>query len=462
MLRRKIDEYLNQWLDNRSTALLIKGARQVGKTYSIKKFIESKFKHYIEINFAVRTDLIDAFAEISNYEQLLLRLSVIDGPNLIPGETIIFFDEIQLLYARREELKNQKKLDSTKQDLLTAIKPLVINSNYRYILSGSLLGVTLNNITLNPTGYLDVVQMFPLDFEEYLWAKKVGENVINYLKDCFIEKHIVDEEIHKIIMNHFHEYVLIGGMPKAVLDFVNLNNIYIVEQTQEQIIDQYTIDISQYTDESIKKLRIKEVYKAIPSEINKKNKRFIASHILNRSELNRLNLIDEYLWLTNAGIAIPVFNVYEPIIPLQLSIERKIMKLFVNDIGLLNTMLLSTGVKLQLLNNEKVINYGAPFENVCAQELYAHGFVDSLYYYNSKKHGEIDFIIEYNNEVLPIEIKSGKPNDMNMYNHSALNNIIEMYDIKTAYVFGESNYIKESDVIHQFPIYMISFVNKKI
>lgn len=459
MLNRKIEKYFDAWLKQRNTALLIKGARQVGKTYSINKFIDSNFKHKIVIDFAQRMDLVDAFAQIKNYEQLLIRLSAIDGPNLVPKETVIFFDEIQVLYKRREELAKKNMLDETSQDLITAIKPLVIEGSYRYILSGSLLGVTLNNVVLNPTGYLDIKQMYPLDFEEYLLAKRVGENVIDYLRKCFLEKKSVDEEIHKIILNHFKEYVLIGGMPQAVSDFINTKNLYTVEQTQTQIIDQYTIDITKYIDEEVKKLRVREIYKAIPSELNSKNKRFMSSHILTKSELNRLNLIDEYLWLTNAGIAIPVFNVSTIESPLAISVERKTLKLFINDIGLLDTMLLATGIRERILNNDKVINYGAPYENVCAQELLAHGFNEKLYYYNSKKHGEIDFVIEYNNEVLPIEIKSGKADEANVYNHSALNNALRIYDIKEAYVFGETNYFKENDRIHQFPIYMISFIN---
>ena len=459
MLNRKIEKYFDAWLKQRNTALLIKGARQVGKTYSINKFIDSNFKHKIVIDFAQRMDLVDAFAQIKNYEQVLIRLSAIDGPNLVPKETVIFFDEIQVLYKRREELAKKNMLDETSQDLITAIKPLVIEGSYRYILSGSLLGVTLNNVVLNPTGYLDIKQMYPLDFEEYLLAKRVGENVIDYLRKCFLEKESVDEEIHKIILNHFKEYVLIGGMPQAVSDFINTKNLYTVAQTQTQIIDQYTIDITKYIDEEVKKLRVREIYKAIPSELNSKNKRFMSSHILTKSELNRLNLIDEYLWLTNAGIAIPVFNVSAIESPLAISVERKTLKLFINDIGLLDTMLLATGIRERILNNDKVINYGAPYENVCAQELLAHGFNEKLYYYNSKKHGEIDFVIEYNNEVLPIEIKSGKADEANVYNHSALNNALRIYDIKEAYVFGETNYFKENDRIHQFPIYMISFIN---
>lgn len=461
MLTRKIDFFLQEWLRNNDTALLIKGARQVGKTYSIIKFINENFQNKIIIDFAQRTDLIDLFVQFKNYEQLLIRLSTIYGKDLIPHETIIFFDEIQLLYKRREALQKQNKLDPNSQDLITAMKPLVKEGMYRFILSGSLLGVTLNTIVLNPTGYMDIKVMYPLDFEEFLWAKGVGKDSIEYLRRCFLDKQEVDEEINRIMLNYFKEYVLIGGMPKAVVNYFETKNIYHVERVQSQIIEQYTLDFNNYIDEEIKRLRIREIYRAVPTELNSKNKRFIASHILSRSEMNRLNLIDEYLWLTNAGVTIPVFNVTEPVLPLQLSVERKTLKLFINDIGLLDTMLLQTGIRTKLLDDDKEINYGAPYENVCAQELIAHGYNESLYYYNSKKHGEVDFIIDYNNEVLPIEIKSGKPNSMNIYNHSALNFLINNYDTKEAYVFGDANYIKENDVIHQFPIYMISFISKK-
>lgn len=460
MLKRKIDDYLQKWLTNRKTALLIKGARQVGKTYSINNFIDQNFNHKIVIDFSKRGDLIDAFAQIKNYEQVLLRLSIIDGENLIPNETIIFFDEIQLVYERRNELARKNLLDSTSLDLLSAIKHLVIEGSYRYILSGSLLGITLNNIVLYPTGYLDEKMMFPLDFEEFMWSLNVGKDAIEYLKTCFREKMVVDEAVHQIVLNYFHQYVLIGGMPEAVSEFIKSKNIYLVDETQKQIIGQYYLDITKYIDEEVKRLRVREIYRAIPSELNSKNKRFMASHIFSRSELNNLNLIDEYLWLANAGIVIPVYNVTEPVLPLQLALERKTLKLFISDIGLLDSMLISSDTRNKILDDEKVVNYGAPYENVCAQELLAHGFFENLYYYNSKKHGEIDFVLEYDGEVLPLEIKSGKTDKMNFYNHASLNNIIDLYNIKEAFVFGETNYIKETDVIHQFPIYMISFITK--
>lgn len=459
MLKRKIESYLSNWLNNRDTALLIKGARQVGKTFSIEKFAYDNFKNVIEINFANNPEYIDSFVFLKNSDQLLIRLSAIAGDKLKKNETIIFFDEIQLLYQRKAELKKNGNIDSNTSDILTALKKCVIDNDYRYILSGSLLGTNLNDILLNPTGYVDEIEMFPLDFEEYLWAKQIGQDAIEYVKNCFHHKKVVDEQINTRFFDLFREYVLIGGMPESVECFINSRNLFDVNLIQQQIINKYTLDITTYVHDEEKKLRIKEIYKAIASELNSKNKRFVSSHVVDSNFLKNNSLTDEYLWLSNAGIAIPVYNVSEPVIPLALSSSRKTLKLFANDTGLLTSMLVSTGIREKLLNNELTINYGAPYENIVAQQLYTHGFSEKLFYYNSKKHGEVDFVLEYNTEVLPIEIKSGKENTDKIYNHTALNNLIKMYNYKSAFVFGETNVVKENEVIYQFPIYMISFLS---
>lgn len=462
MLKRKIENVLDFWKKNRKQALLITGARQIGKTYSISTYINKNFENVIEINFAIRTDLIDTFVELDNSKQLLLRLSLFEGSKMKPGKTVIFFDEIQLLYQRRDELKKQGKLSPSSQDLLTAIKSAVLDNEYRFILSGSLLGVCVKDVVLNPVGYLDVYTMYPLDFEEFLWAKGVGETAINHVKEAFIKKEKVDSAIHTSFMKLFDEYALIGGMPEVLNNYIKNQNLHTVQIIQQQIINAYAHDITTYIGDDSQKLRIREIYNAIPSELNSKNKRFISSHVFNKQYLKNNKVEDEFLWLTSAGIAIPTYNIVEASLPLSLSSERKTLKLFMNDIGLLDSMMFSTGVRQKILNKEMNINFGAPFENIAAQELVAHGFDKKLYYYNSKKHGEVDFIVEYNNKVLPIEIKSGKPNEMNIYNHSALNNLIKKFSIEEAYVFGETNVVKENDVIYTLPIYMISFIENQI
>ena len=369
MLKRKVDEYLNNWFSHRKQALLIKGARQIGKTFSINEFGKNNFKNVIEINFVLNPSLIQSYYAIKDYKQLMLRLSTLYGQKLVPGETLIFFDEIQVLYEKREEEKKKGLLDSSLLDLITIMKEAVLKGEYRFILSGSLLGITLNSVKSFPVGYLDEYQMYPLDFEEFLWAKGVGNDAINYVHDCFLNKEKVDEEINKTFLELFKEYVLIGGMPEVLETYINSNNMYFVDVAQKQIINNYKSDITTYIHDEDKKIRVKDIYNAIPSELNSKNKRFISSHVIDKTYLKNNDLRDEFLWLTNAGVAIPVYNITDPVLPLVLSSNRKTLKLFINDIGLLGSMLLETGIKEKLLNDELVINYGAPFENAIAQEL---------------------------------------------------------------------------------------------
>lgn len=460
MLKRKIEQKLEFWFQNRKQALLITGARQIGKSYSIEHFINNKFENVIKIDFSKRTDLIDIFALLDNSDDLLMRLSLVAGERMVPHKTVVFLDEIQRVYQRRDELKEKGKLSSLSQDIITAMKAMVQQGEYRFILSGSLLGVTLKDIILNPTGYLDEHMMYPLDFEEFLWAKGVGQIAIDHVKKCFNEKLPVDPSIHNIFIKYFREYVLIGGMPEAVKAFIDTKNYYHVQEAQNQIVGFYKSDITTYVKDDALKLRIKDVFSAIPSQISSKNMRYVSSQVLDKKYLKHNSIEDEFLWLKAAGVAIPTYHVNEPIVLLVLSVERKTMKLFSNDVGLLISQLVDTGIREKLLNHEKEINYGAPYENVAAQELVAHGFDGELFYYNSKKHGEVDFLVTVNNEVLPIEIKSGKSKDSQLYDHAALNNLVKNHNYPIAYVFGETNVIRESKCIYQLPIYMIEFLRK--
>ena len=302
--------------------------------------------------------------------------------------------------------------------------------------------------------------MFPLDFEEFLWSGGVGEEAIDYLCECFENLQRVDEPVNKLFLEYFRQYILIGGMPEAVNTYRQTQNLFTLQTIQEQIRNKYTYDITTYLNSTEKKLYLREVYDAIPSELNSKNKKFMSSHVVDASYLKRRLVNDDFIWLTTAGVAIADYNVTEPVLPLSLAKEHKTLKLFMNDVGLLISALCSTGIREKLLKNELEINYGAPYENAVAQELYAHGYHKDLYYYNSKKHGEVDFIIEYQNDVLPIEVKSGKPNALSYYNHSALNGMIGRYNIDMAFVLGECNVSKENNHIYQLPVYMIMFIMK--
>lgn len=383
---------------------------------------------------------------------------MIEGDAMVEGETLVFLDEIQLVYQRREEIAKTESI-FLYQDIISAMKKMSMDHKYRFILSGSLFGVTLNNVVLNPLGYLDVVEMFPLDFEEYLWAKGVGDLAISHLKQCFKEKKEVDPTINRFILDAFREYVLIGGMPAVVEKFLESQNLQRVSEIQKQISSYYVSDILKYVENEQRKLRIKEIYEAIPAEVNAKNKRFMSSHVLDRDYLRSHDVRDDFAWLTNASVALPVYNVKEPVSPLVFSEDRKTMKLFLSDIGLLTAALMHTGTREKLLLGESEINFGAPYENVAAQELSAHGFRRKLFYYNSKKHGEVDFLIETKNGVLPIEIKSGKSVETSYYNHTVLNNLMNLYEYDEAFLFGEGNVKKGAGKITEFPIYMIDFLH---
>ena len=435
MLERKISRYIEHFYEVNKGALLLSGARQIGKTYSVRRFAEKKFKSFIEINFVDNPDAVGIFSNAKNSSDILLRLSAFVNQPLIKGDTLIFFDEVQLC-----------------PEIVTAIKFLVDDGRYRYIMSGSLLGVELNNLRSVPVGYMEVKEMYPLDLEEFMWAVGVNEDVIASLKKSWEEKKHVDDFVHKKMMDVFRLYLIVGGMPAAVMSYKENNNLQDVMASQREIISLYKKDISQYDEK--RSLKIKEVFDLIPSELNSKSKRFFIKDINTKARAEMYE--NEFLWLKNAGVAIPVFNVDEPKLPLKLASSRNLFKLFSNDVGLLACQY-SDGIQLKILTGDDAINHGSVYENVVAQELLAHGF-DELYYYNSKKLGELDFILEYDGNVFPVEVKSGK----DYSRHRALNNILTCpeYDIPQAVVLCNNNFEVKDNVIY-VPIYMMMFLQKE-
>ena len=435
MLERKISRYIEHFYEVNKGALLLSGARQIGKTYSVRRFAEKKFKSFIEINFVDNPDAVGIFSNAKNSSDILLRLSAFVNQPLIKGETLIFFDEVQLC-----------------PEIVTAIKFLVDDGRYRYIMSGSLLGVELNNLRSVPVGYMEVKEMYPLDLEEFMWAVGVNEDVIASLKKSWEEKKHVDDFVHKKMMDVFRLYLIVGGMPAAVMSYKENNNLQDGTASQREIISLYKKDISQYDEK--RSLKIKEVFDLIPSELNSKSKRFFIKDINTKARAEMYE--NEFLWLKNAGVAIPVFNVDEPKLPLKLASSRNLFKLFSNDVGLLACQY-SDGIQLKILTGDDAINHGSVYENVVAQELLAHGF-DELYYYNSKKMGELDFILEYDGNVFPVEVKSGK----DYSRHRALNNILTCpeYDIPQAVVLCNNNFEVKDNVIY-VPIYMMMFLQKE-
>ena len=437
MLERRIKQEIRDFLDSdRKEALMVTGARQVGKTYIIRECAKEIYKNIVEINFVENQQAVKLFENITGSKDILLRLSALTDVPMIPGETLVFFDEVQEC-----------------PEIVTAIKFLVEDGQYRYILSGSLLGVELKDIRSVPVGYLSILEMYPLDFREFCEANRVSQTVMDKLTECFEKKQPVDELIHEKMMELFRLYLIVGGMPAVVDAYIRTNNLKEVLRIQQGIVQLYYKDIAKYDKDN--KLYLDEIFSLIPSELNNKNKRFIMKDLNENFRFSRYE--NSFIWLKEAGVALPVYCVQEPEIPLLLSKSTNLFKLFLSDVGLLASMYVD-GLQLKILSREKDINFGAIYENVAVQELKAHGF--ELYYFNSKKQGELDFVIEYQGNVLPLEIKSGKA----YTRHNALDNVLkdERYAVPQALVFCNEN-ISTVDKIVYLPIYMIGFLeNEKI
>ena len=434
MINRKIEKRIRNFFQKDHKALLITGARQVGKTYIIREIGKADFESFIEFNFLEDETARTLIENARNSADILLRISALTNQPLIPGKTLIFFDEVQ-------ECK----------EIVTAIKYLVEEGSYRYILSGSLLGVDLQDIRSVPVGYMDVFEMFPLDFEEFILANGVAQRVIDSLHDAYENRTPADAFIHERMMELFRLYLIVGGMPSVVARYLATNNLQEVSQEQNAILALYRQDIAKYDPNN--KLYLEDIFTLIPSELNNKNKRFILKNLNENFKFSRYQ--NSFLWLKNAGVALPTFCVTEPTVPLMLNKSSNLFKLFLSDVGLLAAMYMD-GIQLKLLNREKDINFGSVYENAAAQELKAHGY--DLYYFNSKKQGELDFIIEHGGNVLPIEIKSGK----DYQRHAALDNVMENrdYAIPTAFVFQNDNVRADGRVVY-LPIYMLMFLQKE-
>lgn len=432
MLKRKIEKDIMHWIDSSDKALLIYGVRQAGKTFIIRECLRAAGCDYIEFNLIRQPEIVGILSGAASIDDLILKLSLYSDQKIIPGKTFFFFDEIQKY-----------------KEIVTKIKFLVEDQRFRYILSGSLLGVEIVNLKSAPVGFLQTLNMYPLDFEEFLQVFNVGQPVLRILRQAFFTKTPVDEMIHGKIMEMFNLYLIIGGMPAAVEKYRTTGNIDDVMDEHRAIIEQYKLDFTQYEEEN-RKLIITHIYELIPAELNEKNKRFMIADIRKGLRYDRVE--DSFTWLWKAGVALGVFNTTEPTVPLMLNEKSTLFKLFLSDVGLLTTIY-GKACKLKIVSKEKDVNKGAVYENVVAQELHAHGY--PLYYYNSKKKGELDFVIEHAGRVLLIEVKSGKDYEK----HSALDNVMAAreYGIQEAYVFTNDN-IKVNGKLTYFPIYMVMFL----
>ena len=434
MLNRHIDSVIKRHYATTNKALLLSGARQVGKTYAIRRYAKEAGLDLVEMNFLLQPETKRIPNGAANVKELLLRISAYANRPLEPGKTLIFFDEVEE-YA----------------DILTWVKALVDEGRFKYALSGSLLGLELKNVRSEPVGYMSEFQMFPLDFEEFIRNLGLSDEVMNSVREAWEKHKPVDAYIHEKLIRLFNLYLIIGGMPQAVQTYVDTNDLQRVLLEQQAILTLYRKDIARYDPDN--KLYINDIFELIPSELNAKNKRFILKNLNEHIKFSRHE--NSFVWLRDADMALPTYNVEEPRVPLKLNELRNLFKLFQNDVGLLASQYVD-GIQLKILQGDVNINNGAIYENAVAQELHAHGW--KLRYFNSKKQGEVDFVLEQDDEIIPLEVKSGK----DYQRHSALNNVMnnKEYGIHRAIVLSNENLSENGNVLYA-PIYMTMFLHHR-
>ncbi len=437
MLYRKIEALIEAHLKSDSKRiLLIDGARQVGKTYIIRYVGRQLFENFIEINM-VEDSLGDRlFANTRSVEDFYLQVSMLAGNKMKQkGNTLIFIDEIQAY-----------------PHLLTLLKFLSQDNKFTYIASGSLLGVTLSQTTSIPMGSIRKVRMFPLDFEEFLYANGMNELAITSMQKKFERLESLDEPMHNKMMDLFRKYLLVGGLPDAVNSYLSEKNIQAVREIQNEIHDYYAADASKYDEE--KKLKIRRIYDLIPSNMENKKKRVVAQNIENIRGKTFGDYQDEFEYLISAGIALNVQAISNPIFPLIESTGKNLLKLYLNDVGILTGILYGNNIRA-VLDDEMSINLGSVYESVVASELIAHGY--KLFYYDNRSKGEVDYLIDdYDSlSAVPIEVKSGK----DYTKHSALNTFVQNddYGVKKAYVLSNERTVAQNGKVIYLPIYYIMF-----
>ena len=436
MFYRKIEERINRYYaDKNAKILVIDGARQIGKSFIIRETGKKFFKHFVEINLKDDSEGDKLFESVRTTEDFYLQVSALYGNNLGDvSDTMIFLDEIQVY-----------------PHLLTMLKPLRADARYRYICSGSLLGITLQH-TFIPMGSMDEVKMFPMDFEEFLLANNVGKDVISYLRKCFAGQTPPSEGIHKTILGLFKRYLLSGGLPDSVKAFVEAKNVYTMRENQALTYKYYSDDAAKYDKEH--SLKIRRIYDYLPSCMENKVKRIQFKKIEDAPKASMGRYQDEFDYLLSSGCVLGAKAISNPVFPLCESASKNLIKLYYNDVGLLTNLLYKNNIDA-VLNKDSGVNLGSVYETACAMELSAHGH--DLYYFDSKKVGEVDFLInDYENtSILPIEIKSG--NDRN--NFRAIPKLVkEPYNLQKGYIFGNENGISSKSNLVTFPIYMIMFL----
>ncbi len=439
MLFRKIEGFIRDYFASQSNKILvIDGARQIGKSYIIRKVGKDLFQeNYIEINFVADKEGAKLFEKVSSVEDFYFALSTIAGEKMKDKKsTLIFLDEIQEY-----------------PHFITLLKFLKQDDKYSYIASGSLLGVTLASTTSLPIGSIEIKRMYQLDFEEFLIANGFSGEAVSVLENKFLARRSLDEAMHGKLLDLFKKYLIVGGLPDAVNEFLKTRNVALIRKIQEDIVRFYGEDAAKYDTE--KKLKIKRIYDMLPSTMQNTKKRIVAKDIEGIVGKRFASYADEFDYLTSAGIAHEVKAIANPTFPLAQSEDKNLLKLYMNDVGLLSGILFKNNAK-PILDDVRSINLGALYETAVACQLKALGH--KLYYYDNRKRGEVDFLIDDFNHlsVLPIEVKSGRDYTI----HSALNHFLhdDLYPAKEGYVLSNEREIKTVGKVTYLPIYFVAFI----
>lgn len=441
MLYRKIEKDIEGYLRAEDDRIMIlEGARQIGKSFIIREVGKKLYDNFIEINFAEDDEGPKTFKGIGTTEGFYFTLSSVYGEKLDRYEnTLIFLDEIQHY-----------------PQYLTLLKFFREDRRFRFIASGSLLGITLRETTSIPVGSIIRKNMYQLDFEEFLIANGFGQEALNTLRTKLMNRESLDESLHDYIMNLFRRYLLVGGLPAAVNEYLDSHNIVKVRNVQENIRSLYEVDATKYEKDSNKTLLIRRIYNMIPSQLENKKKRIIIKDIQNKIGDRFDNYLDEFEYLISSGTALEVSAISNPKYPLAESAHKNLMKLYLNDVGLLTMLLYKNSIR-PVISDEDSVNLGSVYESVVAQELKAHGH--KLFYYDNKQRGEVDFLIDdySSTTILPIEVKSGK----DYTRHSALNNLLKVrdYDIASGLVLSNSREIKTVGNVSYMPVYYVMFID---
>ncbi len=439
MLYRKISKQIEEHLSSSSNRmLLIDGARQIGKSYIIRHVGQRMFPNYIEVNMEEDKLGDRIFADARTTKDFYMALSVVAGDKMKDKEnTLVFIDEIQA-YGH----------------LLTLVKFLMQENRFTYVASGSLLGITLKNTQSVPIGSLHIQHMYPMDFEEFLYANGVGEVAIETMRESFNSNQALSDVMHNKMLDLFKKYLLVGGLPKAVEVFVDSRNVVEFRSVQQEAHSLYGIDASKYEELHDRKLKIRRIYDMIPSNLENKKKRIVINKIEDKSWKRADDYLNEFDYLISAGIALEVKAISKPSYPLVENSGKNLLKLYLNDVGILSGIFYRNNIRA-VMSDIRSINLGSVYETVVAQELKAHGY--NLYYYDNKKNGEVDYLIDDADNLsnIPIEVKSGKDYTV----HSALDKFLanDEYNIKKAYVLSNEQKVYTENGITYIPIYYIMF-----